>query len=139
MSATTQVSFDDDVSSSVSTNFDESSNASVAEEESKSKRPRRGARVSRAARPSKKYASKSVTEDESINTTSEPLADTSNKLETKQEVPFLTPMTKKRKLFPNTPKPDVSYISLLFFYITVFYIFFPIEGIHPERGRRRPR
>ena len=123
MSATTQVSFEDDSTSTSTVHFEdvESSSLSVNEhDESKAKRPRRGARVSKATRPSRKYSSRSQT-DESINTTqnstsnstsntSQPLADSSsNQLNTiSEEVYFQTPSNKKRKLFTNTPRPDVS-------------------------------
>ena len=112
--ATTQVSFEDD--SMVCNNED----SSVFEAESRpTKKPRRGERVSRA-RPNKQYKS-SATEEEIQDTsaastaaTTSILSDTSNikvKEEEEEDVAtaWKTPATsKKRKLFSQTPRPDVG-------------------------------
>ena len=111
--ATTQVSFDD---STVC-------NDSVFEE-SKSKRPRRGERVSKA-RPQKQFKSCSSTGasemEETQDTTTSILSDTSN-IKVKNEddstasvaSTWKTPATsKKRKLFSQTPRPDVSKVQLI--------------------------
>ena len=85
--ATTQVSFADDANSSVD-----------KEEEMvrPSKRPKRGTRVSKNSRPSstRKASVVSVQDEQDSDTDI-----------------FQTPYSanKKRKLFTNTPKPDVSY------------------------------
>lgn len=106
MSATTQVSFDDD---SIMSSKDNLSLTSVGEEESKSKRPRRGNRVSKNTRPSRKYSSKTNDESQDADATTEPLTDTSHRLNSVSEVQTPKAATnRKRKLFTHTPGPDVS-------------------------------
>ena len=109
VSATTQVSFEDSI---VCNEAD--SEASTVLEESRAKRPRRGERVSKA-RPTKQYKS-SVTDDTADDTTSSILSDASNVVLQKhdEELSWKTPApNKKRKLFSQTPRPDVSSLHLL--------------------------
>ena len=106
VSATTQVSFDDSIACN-----EADSEASTVLEESRAKRPRRGERVSKA-RPTKQYKS-SVTDDPD-DTTSSILSDASNVVlqKTDEELSWKTPApNKKRKLFSQTPRPDVSFLE----------------------------
>ena len=131
MSATTQVSFEDSTVSNMTTDFEASSMMASDEDSCKSKKPKRGSRISKnSSRPSRKAATnvkfeilktEDTTEDNddsSKNSSSgtnllEPLCDSSNKvltpLKEDVQVPMKTPATnRKRKLFPLTPGPDVS-------------------------------
>ena len=88
---------------------------------SKSKRPKRGARVSKAAQQSRKNSAKNRDADSSTvnNVTfaiTEPLANSPQKLDsisgqTLSQSQFQTPSTnRKRKLFTLTPKANVSHV-----------------------------
>jgi len=120
LSATTQVSFADDDSSIGASFHLENSSTSVTESEvSKSKRPKRGARVSKAAQQSRKNSSKNKEVDSSTSNSvsfaiTEPLSNSTNSpqkldaLSSGQNLSqFQTPSTnRKRKLFTLTPKAD---------------------------------
>merc|ERR1719219_1777052 len=116
LSATTQVSFEDDDSSiGASYNLEDSSASVTDPEVSKSKRPKRGARVSKAAQQSRKNSAKNQSADSSaVNTVSfaitEPLANSPQKLDVlsgQTMSQFQTPSTnRKRKLFTLTPRAD---------------------------------
>ena len=132
VSATTQVSFEDD-----SMVCNEDSVFETTEESRPTKKPRRGERVSRA-RPTKQYKS-SATEEEIQDTstastaTTSILSDTSN-IKLKEEdsgvLAWKTPATsKKRKLFSQTPRPDVS---LLLLFKTNYLTFDPFQIITPQ-------
>ena len=117
-----QVSFDDeDTSIGASYHLEDSSTSVTESDVSKAKRPKRGARVSKAAQQSRKNSSKNRDADSSTVhavtfSIAEPLANSPQKLDsitgqTLSQSQFQTPATnRKRKLFTLTPRADVSYM-----------------------------